>query len=67
MPPGDEEEDDERNGEGDELAYHRLGREQHPSDPFRGIETEQQTGEDAGDQVKDEFHGESRCWCLCCD
>ena len=40
----EEERDDERDGEGDELAYHRLGGEQHAGDPFGGIETEQQAG-----------------------
>ena len=53
----DEEEDDERDGEGDELAYHRLGGEQHAGDPFGGIETEQQAGEDTGNQIENEFHG----------
>ncbi|MNE07021.1 hypothetical protein D3C80_996260 [compost metagenome] len=53
----DEEQDDERNGEGDQLTYHCLGREQHPCDPFRGVEAEQETGEDAGNQIEDEFHG----------
>ncbi len=52
----DEEKDDERNGEGDQLTYDCLGRKQHACDPFRGVETEQETGEDAGNQFEDKFH-----------
>lgn len=61
----DEEEDDERNGEGNELTYDCLGRKQHARHPLRGVETEQETGKDASNEFEDKFHKEIRCWLYC--
>ncbi|VXA79892.1 hypothetical protein AERO9A_370014 [Aeromonas salmonicida] len=54
----DEEQNDERNGEGDQLTYDCLGRKQQACNPFRGVETEQETGKNTGNQFEDKFHKE---------
>ena len=50
-----------------QLAYHRLGGEQHAVRPIPG-----HRGRAAGrarmpaTRLRTKFHGESRCWCLIC-
>ncbi|VXA82427.1 hypothetical protein AERO8C_130014 [Aeromonas veronii] len=61
----DKEQNDERNGEGDQLTYHCLGRKQHARHPLRGVETEQETGKDASNEFQDKFHKEIRSWLYC--